>query len=372
MTRPIDLPSIAAAWRRFRPVLAAWAVVLMLSGTARAQGPNGLLKLRDLVQKPQISGAAFSHDGRQIATCDWTGTARTWDVATGVPKDAFEIRPRMINGGGDDEQAELEELLKLNTVLPWNGKSWLVRQPEGFINWQPGKKPGPMYAVNQAIVTQYARGPLSVLVLVRGGADQAPYSIIDLKTQKTLCSLKEFDEPISHASFSAHGKRLMTHCANGTLTQVWDLKKGTLLHKLGSSGGEADQQTAVAISPDGTRGVAGFDKLRIWDLKTGDERPPIRFPTEVSVLALGITPDSSRVVSLTIGKEPVATIHVFNLETGALLGAGEVAGELNGDVDQELIISPDGQLLVTFRGSRQAGVPMKVGGARIWELPGVR
>jgi WD40 repeat protein len=346
-------------------------LALIVSGTARAQAPNGLVKLRELVQKPQISGAAFSHDGTRIITCDWTGTARTWIVATGMPHDTFEIRPRVINGNGDEgEKAEVDQLLRLKTVLPWNGKSWLIQQPEGFLNWQPGKPaPGTMYAINQPIIAQYAKGPLSVLVLTSDNPEKGAYSLVDLKTRKTLSTLRELNQPISLASFSADGRRLLTHCANGSLTQVWDLKKGTLLHKLGSSGTAADHQNAVAISANGARGVGGFRTLRLWDLRTGEERAPIGFPPEEEVLALGITPDASRVVALTTATKPVARIHVFHLETGALLGQGDVAGELNGDIDQDLIISPDGTLLVTFRGPRQPGIPMQIGGARIWQLP---
>lgn len=94
----------------------------------------------------------------------------------------------------------------------------------------------------------------------------------DVAQDRVLAALNA--EPTEHkfASWSGDGNRLITF-GNCRDVAVWDVTAGTIRHHF-----QVNLQMVICaeLSEDGTLAAVGDgDVIRIWDLTTGDERPPL-------------------------------------------------------------------------------------------------
>lgn len=109
-------------------------------------------------------------------------------------------------------------------------------------------------------------------------------------------------------SVSADGKRLLTSCADATLS-LWDTDNGRLLRVFT---GHKECVVAAALSPDGKLALSGSgDKtVRLWDADTGKELLRMTGHTD-SVLGVAFAPDGH---ALSVGCDK--TLCVWDLHTG--------------------------------------------------------
>jgi predicted NACHT family NTPase len=162
-----------------------------------------------------------------------------------------------------------------------------------------------------------------------------------------LLTLKGHTGPVSSASFSPDGSRVVTGSADAT-AKIWDARTGAEVLALK---GHTDAVESVSFSPDGSRVVTGsIDKTaKVWDARTGAEVLALKGHTRPVEFA-SFSPDGSRVVTGSAD----ATAKIWDARTGAeVLALKGHTGPVRCSS-----FSPDGSRVVT--GSWD-------GTARVWD-----
>jgi WD40 repeat protein/serine/threonine protein kinase/CRP-like cAMP-binding protein len=280
-------------------------------------------RLRRLwIHRGQIPDAAFSPDGRQVATAGGDGFAYVWDVRSG--KAAL---PPLRHGGAVHQIS-----------FSPDGKHLLTACADGYANiWEVGrgrevcrspKHGGEVYSAvfsadGQRFVTSSADGTAR---------------ICHARTGKELAPVLKHLFAVRHAAFSRDGRRVVTVTAQAA--RLWDAASGK------PAGPPLHQGRTVhtaAFSPRGDLLVTGGDdkRARIWRVANGRrEGLALQHTLKHSgaVVAACFSPDGKY---LATGSDD-GTARLW------LVGSGERLHRMqHQDRVDDVSFSPDGQFLVT-------------------------
>jgi WD40 repeat protein len=283
-----------------------------------------------LRHKGEVRRVTFSPDGRRVATASLDGTARVWDAATGEPVTRFL-----------PHQDQVFEV----SFRP-DGKWLLTASLDGKARVWDADTGALVVALKHDRPVRYAEFNRDGTRVVTASDDRTA-RVWDVPSGALVVTL-EHPGPVLQAAFSPDGRFVVTASRDDGTGWVWDVPSGRPVGEPLRHGGAL---VSARFSPDGRRVLtASADgTARVWDAATGQPvTSPLRHDSRLEHAAF--SPDGRRVV--TAGMDGMA--RVWDAATGEPLGP--VLGHPSNL--WYAAFSPDGRRLVT------AGMD-----ARLWGLP---
>ncbi len=196
------------------------------------------------VADERVSDAAFSPDGRRVATVSWDGVARVWSLTDGKLLLEMPAGVRIVN----------------DVVWSPDGRFLVTADNLGKVRvWDAAS--GRRLAVIANAGTPVISGDSRLLLTVSLGRA----SIWEIATGTRLAEITGHGG-VGDAAFSPDGRLVVTTSGDGT-ARVWEAATGTLRREIRHEGGVV----SARFSPSGGMIVtAGGGAARLWAQETGE------------------------------------------------------------------------------------------------------
>lgn len=281
------------------------------------------------LEKPMVR-AAFTRDGKTLATVAENGDLYTWDAATGA---ALEV-----HSTGVESPAALAALREdrvllagsdAKTTIQGANAYWTLERTIGDVN-------DPSRIVDRVLALDFS--PDGKLIASGGGepSRSGELKIWNVETGELVTAFNEaHSDTINAIAFSPDGGRIAT-CGSDRFAKIFDLAEAKLIRPLE---GHTHYVLGVAWRADGRMvATSGADAvIKIWDARTGDQLRTIQgYAKEVNTI---------RFVGLT---DQVITTSGDNAVRIKNAGNGQGVRDLGGATDYmfSLGVSADGKTIV--------------------------
>ncbi|MGD0089819.1 MAG: protein kinase [Planctomycetota bacterium] len=265
----------------------------------------------------QVSGVAFSPDGKLALSGSWDRALKLWDVATGrelwtftghtapVWGVAFSPDGKLALSGSWDRTLKLWDVATGRELRTFSGHNGAVRS----VAFSPDGK------------------------VALSGSDDETLKLWDVGTGRALRTLSGHTDLVYDVAFSPDGKLALSASFNQPL-KLWDLATGRELWKSSSDA------RGVAFSPDGKLALSGtWDHLNLWDVATGRELRTFGRGLMGIVPSVAFSPDGKMALSGSADN----TVRLWEVVTGRELrtfsGHTKIVGRVAFSHDGKLVLS---------------------------------
>jgi WD40 repeat protein/serine/threonine protein kinase/tetratricopeptide (TPR) repeat protein len=340
-----------------------------------------------------VDVAAFSPDGRLVATGTEPGTINIWDAARGAPIQTVKYDKRVWELAFDAAGASLLALASEDLTSPFETELCVWDVTSGRRHFPPKKSdPGTSWRAaeftpdRRAVIIQRSARTHPTAVELRDAATGEPVDppwhalgtvagacfspsglqavvwhsgpvaqIVDCASGKVLFKLAH-DAPVADARFSGDGRKLTTAATDATNAarsevRVWNTATGALVagpikspSLFALQGFNHDGQRLVTLGAEG-----GRISLRLWDTASGQMLKELGGPQHMAYRRTW-SRDGRRVFTI----DRAGSLRVWDTVNGDLLCSLSSSGKVVAGA-----LSPDGDRLVTGSTARTA---------RLWHL----
>ncbi len=246
------------------------------------------------VSKKGVVAAAFSEDGKYLASADYDGLITLWEVVSGQAVRTFQgSRPSVVLFSPDGKYLLADELgqkavwlwdragAKEPRKLPiaWFGGYWRVAFSSTGSNLLVGHSLGPIQvldlpsgqAVAEVLAGRWVFAPLpDGKHLVLGGQPREGLKLVDLATGKVTRTSERVRHAPDQIVVSGDGRRVLY--SSGDFLMLWDLEKGEKVRMLARGPRHPDPITQLAFLSDNKRLVVSRkEDVTLWDAERGKE-----------------------------------------------------------------------------------------------------
>ena len=329
-----DTDLVLSSLLRTHLIFLGLILALGTSGRAVAQDGAKTEIVPQIEHTNVITSNVFSPDGKLVLTSSYDSSARLWNAETGVLLRVFRGHEHVIHAAAFSPDGRLvlsgshDRTLRL-----WETASGrLVRTIA---------HPGEFSVINSAAYSPDGKRLYS-------GTLEGTVRIWDAASGALLRKMQDHQSQVHSLAISADGKRLLSGSADKSLI-LWNALTGEMIRRLTGHTGEV---VSVALSADGTRAISGSNDgtVKYWNLRSGTlvrtfaahrRRPPPDKSFEkawLDVKAVAISPDGSKAVAGYFD----STINLWDVASGNL-----VHSKVEQDKAMAAAFSPDGTLILT-------------------------
>jgi WD40 repeat protein/serine/threonine protein kinase len=258
-----------------------------------AQTGREILKFR--AHQEHARSVAFSPDGRRLATGSWDGTVKVWDVQTLDPDRVASPCLTLKRHDGEVRSVAFSpDGRRLASAGGRWKKSGEVKVWDATTGAEVLAVPAHVSSLKCLDISPDSRRLVSV-----GRDPDSEVKVWDAHTGQELLTFRGHTQDVGSVAFSPDGRHIASASGNWELPEpellIWDAQTGRETHRLrGHTGG----LQCVAFGPDGRRLASGsFDQtVKLWDVPTGREVLTLRGHSG-NVRSVAFSKDGHRLVS---------------------------------------------------------------------------
>ena len=290
-----------------------------------------------------IGDMAFSADNTMLATAASNGTVQIWNVETGQQLPSPSV--------AHHDTTEALAFSQDATLFASNGADATVRSRSGNTrtSWMPHTETRLWTLVAGEELHSFPQSSNALAfspdnrILAASGARETRLWDVRTATELFRFDVRQFSSYVV-VTFSQDGTILATGGINGQ-THLWDVSTGQKLVTLKAA--IRDHTKTIAFSPDNTILAVGYvnDHIRLWNLKTNKEiNTPLTAQKKIWIKKLTFSPDGKTLLITTRDFKIPREIQLWDVKTGQQfppIRTGHTLGI------QTLVFSNDGKTLAS-------------------------
>lgn len=328
-----------------------------------------ILRLRG--HTARVNDIVFSHDGARALSGGADGQVIVWDLAAGREVRRLSGHSGVVRAVGLSPDGRIaasggfagEDMLAPGELILWDVATGAeLRRLDGHL---AGIVAVAFSPDGSALLASSGDAEIFAAALPQGASKgsglvgvTSDMLLWDVATGEVRQRFEEWAEDAFSIAITPDGTRALAGSFYSSVATLWDLRNGA---KLGVLPGHSEGVHAVAFTPDGLHALTGSydDSLRLWDLADMRLRKVLNGHAN-DVLDLAVSPD---------GRTALSSARDGGLVLWNLVDAQEIQRlRGHGDAVWDVAFTPNGEQALSASGAPSPNVQVQDASLRLWNL----